>query len=137
MLSYDTSRPALPTSERRTQAIEAMYATAHWLASQRRWHDASDVFRAMAFFAPSDERGWLGLGLCHESLGHGFLALQMYGVGFAMTRSVRCEIARARALRQAGRDDEAEVALERAAAAADEHDNDDERTLVRIERRAP
>ena len=92
MLSYNTKRPAVPMSDRRAQAIEAMYSTAHWLVSRRRWSDASDVFRAMAFFAPSDERGWLGLGTCHESLGHGFLALQMYGVGFAMSRSVRCEL---------------------------------------------
>ena len=125
----------LPTGEKRKHAIEALYATAHWLFSRERPHDASDVFRAMAFFAPADERAWLGLGTCHERMRQPSLALEIYGVGSALARSVRCEIARARALREAGRDDAADEALERAHDLANENDNDDERALVLQERR--
>jgi len=127
----------LPTGEKRKQAIEALYATAHWLLSRERPHDASDVFRAMGFFAPGDERAWLGLGTCHERMGQRSIALEIYGVGSALARSVRCEIARARALREEGRTEAAEEALDRAAALADERceDEDEERKLVRDERR--
>jgi hypothetical protein len=130
--------PAIPpTGEKRKQAIEALYATAHWLFARERPYDASDVFRAMAFFAPGDERAWLGLGTCHEQMRQPSLALQIYGVGSAMARSVRCEIARSRALRAGGQDDAADQALERAAALADERDDDEERALVRHERGLP
>jgi tetratricopeptide (TPR) repeat protein len=127
--------PAVPpTGEKRKHAIEALYATAHWLFSRERHYDASDVFRAMAFFAPGDERAWLGLGTCHEQMRQTSLALQIYGVGSAMARSARCEIARARALRENGQDDAADQALERAGTLADEQDDDEVRALVRQER---
>jgi tetratricopeptide (TPR) repeat protein len=125
---------APPTGEKRKQAIEALYATAHWLLSRERPHDAADVFRAMAFFAPADERAWLGLGTCHSKVGQPQLALEIFGTGAALARSVRCELARARALSEEGRDRDAEVALERAARMADEQDDDDARALVSRER---
>jgi hypothetical protein len=59
----------------------------------------------------------------------------MYGVGFAMARSVRCEIARARTLRAVGQDEAAAEALLRAEVAADEKDDEDLRRLVRQEAR--
>ncbi len=130
-----TQRPGtFPTGERRKEAIEALYATAHWLFSRERPHDASDVFRAMALFAPGDERAWLGLGTCHEHMRQPAIALEIYGVGSALARSVRCEVARARALREAGREEAADEALERAATLAEERDDDDDRELVRRER---
>src|ERR1700722_8827425 len=125
----------MPSKEQRRQAIEALYATAYWLLSRARPHDAADVFRAMAFFAPADERGWLGLGTAHEHMDQPNLAVEMYGVGFAMAGSVRCELARARALRAVGQDDAATEALIRAEVAADEKDDDDLRRLVREEAR--
>jgi tetratricopeptide (TPR) repeat protein len=124
-----------PTGEKRRQAIEALYATAHWLLSRERPHDAADVFRAMAFFAPSDERAWLGLGTCHAKVGQPLLALEIFGTGAALARSVRCELARARALSEQGRDRDAENALDRAARLADEQDDDEARALVCHERR--
>src|SRR5580658_9087912 len=93
---------AVPTGEKRKQAIEALHATAHWLVSRERAHDAADVFRAMAFFAPADERAWLGLGTCHLKMRQPGLALEIFGIGAALARSVRCEIARSRGLREAG-----------------------------------
>jgi len=45
-----------------TRAVEALYATGHWLLSQERIAQAIVVFRAMIHVAPHDERGWLALG---------------------------------------------------------------------------
>jgi hypothetical protein len=125
-----------PTRENRKQAIEALYATAHWLLSRERVHDASDVFRAMAFFAPEDERVWIGLGSCHELLEQPNLALEIFGVGSALARSARCEIARSRVLRIEGRDEAADLALERAESIAEARGDDEGRALVERERRA-
>jgi tetratricopeptide (TPR) repeat protein len=136
-VSMSMAPPSPPTGERRRQAIEALYATAHWLLSRERTHDASDVFRAMAFFAPADERAWLGLGSCHELMGQPNLALEIYGVGSALARSARCEVARSRTLRSTGREDAASEALERAESMAAEHDDDAALALVRQERGTP
>jgi hypothetical protein len=112
------------------RAVEALYATAHWLLSEERPADASCVLRAMALVAPTDERSWLALGACHEALGQPEVALQMYGTGRVLARpSVRCDLARARVLRREGRDHEADLALESATEAA-EAANDD--TLLEL-----
>ena len=80
-------------------AIEALYTTAHWLHSQERARDAACVFRAMVCVAPTDERGWLGLGACHEAIEQPEVALEMYATGAAVARAARCEIARCRIFR--------------------------------------
>ncbi len=59
-------------------AFEAFYAAGHWLYSQRRFEDAVTVFRAVIRLAPSDERGWLALGACHEALDRHDVALELY-----------------------------------------------------------
>ena len=119
------------------QAIESLYATGYWLHSLGRHRDAATVFRAMATACPRDERAWLALGACHESSGHVDIALEMYGFGRAVARpSPRCEIARSRALRIMGRDDEADAAIERAMELAEELGDEELRALACAERGA-
>jgi Flp pilus assembly protein TadD len=59
-------------------AVEAFYAAGHWLYSQRRFEDAVTVFRAVIRLTPTDERGWLALGACHEALDRHDVALELY-----------------------------------------------------------
>jgi hypothetical protein len=97
------------------RAVHALYATAHWLHLQERTSDAACVFRAMVCVAPEDERGWLGLGTCHEALEQPGVALAIYESGGVVACGARCEIARSRLLRRLGRADEADGALSNAA----------------------
>ena len=111
-----------PTSPEpgRARALEALYATGHWLLERARIHDAASVFRGMAVLAPDDERAWLALGACHEALKQTELALDIYGAAQVLTRpAVRARLARARALTLLGRDDEADAARAGAGLAAD------------------
>jgi hypothetical protein len=79
--------------------------------------------------APRDERGWLGLGQCHERIEQPRVAAELYGAGSVIAGgprsvSVRCLVARARVLALLGREEDVETTLllaEKAAAeAADE-----------------
>ena len=80
--------------------VEAIYATGHWLLERDRSEDAAKVFRVMLHAAPGDERGWLGLGECHERIGQLRIALELYGAGsVAAGPSPRCHLARVRTLR--------------------------------------
>jgi Flp pilus assembly protein TadD len=125
---------ATPMADRR-RATEALYATGHLLLGEEKPAHASGVFRAMALLSPSDERAWLGLGACHEALGHDLIALEMYGTGRVLARApVRSEVARTRLLRKLGRDDEAEHALARAEELADALDDEILKLLVAEER---
>jgi len=85
-----------------SQAIEALYATGHWLLSNARHKEAAEVFRVMALSKPDDERAWLALGACHEAIGQKRLAIELYA------------IARGRALRALDRTNEADDAFESA-----------------------
>jgi tetratricopeptide (TPR) repeat protein len=115
-------------------AIEALYATGHWLYSQDRFAHAQSVFRAMIHIAPHDERGWLALGACHEAIDQHDIALELYTTAVGVATAPRCELARARILRMRGLNGEARRALEQAARIA-EHTRDDElRRLVAAER---
>jgi len=116
-------------------AVEALYATGYWLHSRERHSDAACVFRAMVCVAPKDERGWLGLGLCHEALEQLEVALEIYGTGSAFARAVRCEVARSRVFRAMGDHAGAREALERASEQASLGD-EDLAALVANERRA-
>lgn len=90
------------------QAIETLYAMGYWLLESSRHEEAADVFRAMALAAPSDERAWLALASCHEAVGQHRIAIELYDVAARVaTPAIRCIIARGRALRLVGRDDEA------------------------------
>jgi tetratricopeptide (TPR) repeat protein len=131
-----TRPPASPPSA--SAAIDALYATGHWLFSQERYRDASSVFRAMLACAPDDERGWLALGACHEKNGQPVLALELYGVGRVLAKpSGRCEVARSRVLRERDQTEQATEALDQAQKIADETGDDELLALVARERSTP
>jgi Flp pilus assembly protein TadD len=111
-------------------ALEALYATGHWLYSQDRFANAQSVFRAMIHLAPEDERGWLALGACHEALEEDDVALELYGAAATETTAPRCELARARILRRRGRDTEARAAVAEAARIAEQLRDYELRCLV-------
>jgi predicted Zn-dependent protease len=116
------------------QAIEALYATGHWLLGQDRFKDAADVFRAMANASPEDERGWLGLGQAHEGAGQRIIAREMYLTGVTLAHGGRCAIALARVLREMGQDGEAAEVIDFAESLAKERDDEALASLVSYER---
>jgi hypothetical protein len=121
----------------RARAIEGLYATAHWLLGRERFKDAADVFRAMVNTAPEDERGWVGLGMCHEGADQLRIAKEIYGAGVTLASSpVRCAVALVRVLKRLGDDDAAGEVLVMAEELADGSSDDDVKALVAFERRA-
>ncbi len=121
----------------RARAIEGLYATAHWLLGRERFKDAADVFRAMVTAAPEDERGWVGLGMCHEGADQLRIAKEIYGAGVALAASpVRCAVALVRVLKRLGDDDAASEVLAMADDLADASSDDDVKALVAHEKRA-
>jgi Flp pilus assembly protein TadD len=127
----------MTTSYDVTRAADGLYACGHALLSEERFHEAASVFRALAAALPEDERGWLGLGACHEGVGQPEIAAQMYETGAAIVPgSTRVQLALSRALRGLGKDTEADTALDRAEAAADASDDTTMAALVTAERRA-
>lgn len=124
----------------RSRAIEAVYATAHWLLARERTRDAAKVFRFMLQMAPRDERGWLGLGECHERIEQPRIAAELYGAGSVIAArpgrvSVRCLLARARTMAQLGRSSDVEWTLNTAEGAAAEQGDERLVELVAAERR--
>jgi tetratricopeptide (TPR) repeat protein len=119
-------------------AIEALYATGHWLYSQQRYAHAVTVFRAMIHIAPRDERGWLALGACHEVEDQTDIALELYATAATVANAApRCELARARILRARGRSEEARGAVDAASRVAEELRDEELRALVAHERWQP
>lgn len=117
-------------------ALEALYATGHWLYSQLRIEQAMPVFRAMIHIEPEDERGWLALGACHEVQDQSEIALEIYGAASAVARfAPRCELARARILFSRGMVEQGKQALREAARIAEQLRDDDLRSLVEVERK--
>jgi tetratricopeptide (TPR) repeat protein len=116
-------------------AIEALYATGHWLYTQERVADAQNVFRALIHVAPNDERGWLALGACHELHGEQDIAFELYDMASSVVEAPRCGIARARILRARGLEREARQALDEVARLAASLHDDELRHLVELERR--
>jgi hypothetical protein len=122
----------------KARAVEAIYAAGHYLLSQERPRDAAKAFRLMLRVAPQDERGWLGLGQCHEKALQPHVACELYGAGSVVTAnagaaSVRCLLARARILKALGRDPD--DALQVADEVAYERDDEELIALVSNERR--
>jgi hypothetical protein len=102
-----------------TTMSDALYAGGVWMLDRERPLDAAHFFRAMLLAAPADERGWLGLGTCHERLDQDVVAFDIFLAGtVAAERKVRCMLAVARALRKNGEEAKAERVLEEAAALA-------------------
>lgn len=119
----------------RDDAIEAIYATGHGLLSCERVEDAAKVFRTMVHAAPRDERGWLGLGECHERRDQLLIAAELYGTGGVLAEPpVRCRLARARALAKCGGGEAWEEALDAAQAAAESLGDEELLELVSMER---
>jgi len=118
-------------------AIEALYATGHWLFTQERINDAQSVFRALIYVAPQDERGWLALGACHEARGEHDIAYELYEMASTLVDAPRCAIARARILRGRGLEREARQALDEVAQLAASQRDDELRSLVAAERGRP
>jgi tetratricopeptide (TPR) repeat protein len=112
------------------EALEALYATGHWLYSQDRIPHAQSVFRAIIVLASDDERGWLGLGICHEALDQHDIALELYEAATGEAIAPRCELARARILRRRGREAEARAAIAQAARIAEQQRDHELRRLV-------
>jgi hypothetical protein len=117
-----------------TQAVEALYATGHWLLGQDRFKDAADVFRAMAHVVPKDERSWLGLGQAHEGVEQRLIAKEMYVTGVTLAHGGRCAVALGRILREMGNDEGAREALAYAHSIAEETDDEGLVALMALER---
>jgi tetratricopeptide (TPR) repeat protein len=102
-------------------ALESLYAAGHSFYQQQRFAEALPVFRVMLAAAPTDERGWLLLGECHEELGQEWIAREIFAaVMTAATPAPRCAIKLARLLRAEGETQSAQDALEYARDAAEE-----------------
>ena len=130
---HTSSRPSGAVTRR--AAIEAIYATGHWLLEQEQPSEAATVFRTMIHAEPRDERGWLGLGECHERVDQPRIAAEILGAGSVVaTSSVRLLVARSRALTSAGFEVEAEESLSAAADAAVAADDEELQALVTSER---
>ena len=109
------------------RALEALYGVAYSFLDREQIEEAVRAFRVMVRFAPTDERGWLGLGLCHESIGQTDIASELYGAGSLVSdpRSARCLVALARVLRQSGDDaSAADEPIEHALALCEKNDDD-------------
>ncbi len=122
-----------PSQEER--ALEALYTTGLWLMDRGRLTDAIRVFQAMMVCKPTDERGWLALGTCHEQLENLDVAYAIFEAGrHAAGPGIRCEIARARLAHAMGNDDVADEAYAAAINKADETYDEELRELAMIEK---
>ena len=87
--------------------------------------------------APEDERGWVGLGMCHEGIEQLRIAKEIYAAGTTLAKSpVRCAVALVKVLRRLGDEDAAGEILAMAEDMLDGSTDDDARLLVEHEKRA-
>lgn len=113
---------------------EALYTLAHRKLGEQRYVDAAALLRLMLHVAPTDERAWLALGLCHERLGQLGTASELYATGVLAARPTgRCALACARVLERQGRSDEAGELYEHAIEAFETRGEDDLARLCRQE----
>ena len=113
--------PAAADDYQRQRATELLYAQGMQLHGIDRFADAAAVFRLMLRVAPSDERGWLALGDCHQQVSQNEVALELYAAGMiAAEPAPLCAIARFRALWDLDRLMEADDAFAEAERLADE-----------------
>jgi tetratricopeptide (TPR) repeat protein len=96
-------------------AIEAFYKEGFRLLADERYEAAAAFFHAMLQTAPTDERGWVALGECHERLGQPRIALELYSAGSIAARPApRCLLSRFRALYDMNQFSEAQCAYDQA-----------------------
>ena len=125
--------PVAPEPSPETGA-DALYAVGYRLLDNEHVTDAANVFRVLLRAAPTDERGWLALGRCHERVDQWRIALELYAAGaIAAEPSARCHLARARVLRVLGDTAAAEEAIEAAAVCAEGTDDYDLIELIGAE----
>jgi tetratricopeptide (TPR) repeat protein len=124
------------TDDTEQRGIEALYHRGFRLHAEERYEDASAFFRAMLRTAPTDERGWLGLGDCHQKLGQHRVALELYSAGtIAAEPAPRCLLSRFRALYDMNRTTDAQHAYDRAIQIATLQEDDALVSILQSERR--
>ncbi len=117
-----------------TNGVAALYRTAHHLLQTGDPRRAASIFRTMITVAPGDERGWLGLGVCHEQVDQPEVAIEVYrSASFVLARGARCELAAYRLLVEHGGDEEAADFM---LAQAREHADDELLEVVEAEEQA-
>lgn len=117
-MSFTNTAPAVRVPARSAPAnqnIELCYASAHQALALGDHQSAARLFGLLALMAPSDARGWLGLGRCRELCNELALALALYGMA---PHSPWCLLARARVARAMGRTQLADKYLDQARSAA-------------------
>ncbi len=112
----------------------AIYTKARQLIERCNYRDAAVMFRLMLYVAPSDERGWLGLALCHERQAQTLVARELYMLGAKATKSAKCHIACARLLLEEGRHDQAIEQFDEAIRLATDHGDGDVAAIAVKER---
>jgi tetratricopeptide (TPR) repeat protein len=118
------------------RAIEGLYQEGFLLHTDERYAEAAAHFRAMLRAAPTDERGWLALGDCHEKLGQLRVALELYSAGtIAAEPAPRCLLSRFRVLYDMNRPTDAERAYDQALEIATWREDDALGSIIENERR--
>ncbi len=109
-------------SPSRAAVAERCYASAFRALEQSDLTHARRLFAILALLEPAQERGWVGLGVCHERTEHLQAAAALYALGNAFTGSSSAwlSLGRARTLRALGRGGEAEAEFDRAELIADD-----------------
>jgi tetratricopeptide (TPR) repeat protein len=109
-----------PTVGRFTrEALDRIYATGLELHGLGRYEDAASAFRIFVMHVPTEERGYLALGRCHEAMGEEAIALEIYeaAIGTATT-SAHAHLARGHILLDFEQREEADEAFDDAERAA-------------------
>jgi hypothetical protein len=111
------------------KARENLYSFAYTMLQSDQVLAAMKAFRVFVRAAPTDERAWLGLAACHETLQQNDIAAELYGAGAVIAEppSVRCYLG---ASRLAADDDVALELLQRAGTIAENSGDDELRRLV-------
>ncbi len=125
---------AMNAAESRRVLCDSLYATAHSMYEAEPLR-AISLFQLLAKLRPTDERGWLGTGACHEAVDADDVALSIYTFGQGAARSARCVAARARLLLKLGRACDATDAVEYALTLS--WSDDDTELLERERERLP
>ena len=120
---------------RKAALAEQLYASAHAALEEGEDDRARQLFCLMLVCEPRDERGWVGLGVCHERAGDDHLArtAAIYTIGLRLVgESAWLGLGRARTLNKMGRYYEALVAFDAA-----EDATDDPRIIAAIREERP